>query len=117
MKNEKRRRLPPERHGKTHSVKIGGVPVKIRTGEYKDGSLGEIFIELEKQGDELRVYDAVAIAISIGLQYGVPLEVFENKFRGQRLEPSGITTNKEIPMVASIIDYLAKWLRLKYLCK
>lgn len=111
-----RQKLPTERSGKTHKVVIGGRAVYITTGEYPDGSLGEIFIRLDREGGELRVYDCLAIAVSIGLQYGVPLEEYIKKLRYQQMEPRGVTSNpNEIPMCSSISDYLAKWLELKYL--
>ncbi|MCP4677702.1 MAG: hypothetical protein GY854_19735 [Deltaproteobacteria bacterium] len=110
-----RNRLPDERPGKTHNVTIAGTDIVINTGEYEDGRCGEVFIELKKQGDHMRVYDSVAIAISIALQYGVPLDVFVQKFKHQKLEPSGVTSNEKIPIADSIVDYVAKWLELKYL--
>ena len=98
-----------------HRVTIGGTKVHIRTGEYAGGKLGEVFVTLSKEGSELRVYDAVAIAISIGLQYGVPLEEFVDKFKHQKMEPSGWTSNPAIPHADSIVDYLARWLEIRYL--
>jgi len=109
-------KLKPTREGYVHSVEIDDHKLYIRTGEYDDGTLGELFIALDKEGTELRVYDAVAIAISIGLQYGVPLSDYVDKFEHMQMQPRGFTTNPEIRNAKSIPDYLvAKWLRLKYL--
>lgn len=112
-----RKRLPTERAGITHKVTIGGVDVYVNTGEFDDGTLGEIFVTINKAGGQMRVYDALAIAISVGLQHGVPLETFVNKFKHQRMEPSGVTSSQEIPLADSIVDYLAKWLEQIYLPK
>ncbi len=114
-KSPTRQHLPPERHGTTHTVVIGDRKVKIITGEFGDGSLGEVFIEIGKEGGEMRVYDCFAISISIALQYGVPLEAFTEKFKNQTMEPCGVTDNDDIPLCSSVVDYLAKWLELKYL--
>ncbi len=111
----KRNRLPDERTGLTHRVVIETTKVYIRTGEYPDGSLGEIFITIDKEGSDLRVYDIVAISMSIGLQHGIPLAEYIDKFKLQKMEPRGVTNNPEIPVCSSLADYLARWLELKYL--
>lgn len=111
------RKLPPERKGITHKVIIGGTDVYIRTGEFLDGGLGEVFITVNKEGHELRAYDGVAIAMSIGLQRGVPLKAYVDKFKHQRMEPGGVTSDPKIPMSHSILDYLAHWLEARYLTR
>ena len=110
-----RKRLDTERRSITHSVKIGTCNVVITAGEYDSGQLGEIFIQIAKQGDELRAYDIIATAISIGLQSGVPLKTFVDKFKHVQMEPSGFTNNEKIPIAKSVIDYVARWLEMKYL--
>lgn len=108
-------KLTDVRPGKTVKATIGKTDVYIRTGEFQDGSLGEVFITINKEGDEMRVYDCLAIVISIALQYGVPLSAIVEKLKNQRMEPSGITNNKVIPITHSISDFLARWLEIKYL--
>ena len=113
-----KRRLPEERPGLIHQVAIGGQQVYFRTGEFVNSNgertLGEIFITIDKEGGTLRVYDALGIAISIGLQHGIPIEDFINKFRYLGFEPNGVTSNPKIPLVKSIVDYLARWLQQTY---
>ena len=106
--------LPPERKGRTHRAIIADTKVYIRTGEYLDGKLGEVFISIDKEGSELRLLDAAAICISAGLQRGVPLSAFTSKLRGQRVGTGGITDDEQQPLAASIVDYLAQWLERKY---
>lgn len=110
-----RKRLEDIRPGISHSVNIGGEKLYIQTGEYPDGTLGEIFISLDKAGGQLRVYDVLATCISVGLQSGVPVEVFVDKLQYQRMDPQGVTSNSDIPMVTSISDYIGKWLEKKYI--
>ena len=112
-----RRKLPVTRSGNVHKVAIGGTNVYIRTGEYDNGELGEVFISLDKHGKALRVYDCLAIMISLSLQWGVPLSDIVDKLKGQTMQPNGVTSNPEIPIAKSISDYLARWLELKYLKK
>ena len=107
--------LPVDRNGKTIKVVIKGKNVYLTTGEYEDGTLGEIFIKIGKQGEENAVYDMAAIAISLGLQYGVPLEVFVNKLEHQRMESGGVTSDPDLPIVSSIMDWIAKRLRKDFL--
>ena len=111
----KKHRLLPERPGRTHRVEIDGTKVYVTTGEYEDGTLGEVFIRIDKEGGRLRVYDALAIAISIGLQHGVPLREYVDKLRNLQMEPRGWTRNPEIPSAKSICDYLARFLEARYL--
>ncbi|MDH4129397.1 MAG: vitamin B12-dependent ribonucleotide reductase, partial [Spirochaetota bacterium] len=111
-----RRRLPDERKAITHKFSVGGHEGYITVGMYEDGSPGEIFIVMAKEGSVVSgLMDSFATAISLALQYGVPLEVLTNKFSHARFEPSGWTSNKEIPIAKSIMDYIFRWLDLKFL--
>lgn len=112
----KRRRLPDERQSITHKFSIGGHEGYITVGMYEDGTPGEIFIVMSKEGSTISgVMDAFATAISLALQYGVPLKVLVDKFTHTRFEPSGFTNNKQIPIAKSIMDYIFRWLALKFL--
>jgi ribonucleoside-diphosphate reductase alpha chain len=113
----KRRRLPDRRRGYTQKAVVGGHKVFLRTGEYEDGSLGEIFIDMHKEGAAFRsLMNSFAIAISIGLQHGVPLEKFVDQFLFSRFEPNGIVMgNDRIKMATSIIDYIFRELAINYL--
>lgn len=112
----KRRRLPEERHSITHKFNVGGHEGFITVGLFEDGTPGEVFITMSTAGTFLSgIMDALAISISINLQYGVPLEVIVRNFTNLRFDPSGMTSNKEIPIAKSIIDYLGRWLALKFL--
>ena len=111
-----RRRLPITRPGVTHKFDIAGHEGYIRTGEYEDGSLGEIFVNLGKVGSTIDgVVDAVAIITSIALQWGTPLYDLVSKFSYVRYEPMGITPNPQIRFAYSITDYIFRWLGLRYL--
>ena len=112
-----RRRLPQRRKGYTQKAMVGGHKVYLRTGEYDDGGIGEIFIDMHKEGAAFRsLMNNFAIAISIGLQYGVPLEEFVDAFTFTRFEPSGIVEgNDVIKMSTSIIDYVFRELAVSYL--
>ncbi|HXP29592.1 MAG TPA: vitamin B12-dependent ribonucleotide reductase [Stellaceae bacterium] len=112
-----RRRLPQRRKGYTQKAIVGGHKVYLRTGEYEDGSLAEVFIDMHKEGSAFRsLMNNFAIAISIGLQYGVPLEEFVEAFTFTRFEPSGMVDgNDAIKMATSIIDYLFRELAISYL--
>ncbi len=112
-----RRRLPSRRKGYTQKAVVGGHKVYLRTGEYEDGGLGEVFIDMHKEGAAFRsLMNNFAIAISIGLQYGVPLEEFVEAFTFTRFEPSGIVEgNDAIKMATSILDYLFRELAISYL--
>jgi len=113
----KRRRLPDRRRGYTQKAVVGGHKVFLRTGEYDDGSLGEIFIDMHKEGAAFRsLMNSFAIAISIGLQHGVPLEKFADQFLFSRFEPNGLVMgNERIKMATSIIDYIFRELAINYL--
>ncbi|MCW5698493.1 MAG: vitamin B12-dependent ribonucleotide reductase [Rhodospirillales bacterium] len=116
---EKPRRagLPPRRKGYTQKATVGGHKVYLRTGEYEDGRLGEIFIDMHKEGAAFRsLMNNFAIALSIGLQYGVPLDEFVEAFTFTRFEPSGMVEgNDSIKMATSIIDYIFRELAVSYL--
>ncbi|MFQ5773923.1 MAG: vitamin B12-dependent ribonucleotide reductase [Kiloniellaceae bacterium] len=115
--NARRRRLPQRRKGYTQKAIVGGHKVYLRTGEYEDGSLGEIFIDMHKEGAAFRsLMNNFAIAISIGMQYGVPLEEYVEAFTFTRFDPSGIVEgNDAIKMATSIIDYVFRELAISYL--
>ncbi len=112
-----RRRLPDRRKGYTQKAVVGGHKVYLRTGEYEDGGLGEIFIDMHKEGAAFRsLMNNFAIAISIGLQYGVPLEEFVEAFTFTRFEPSGMVEgNGAIKMATSILDYMFREIAVSYL--
>jgi len=114
-----RRRLPDRRKGYTQKSIVGGHKVYLRTGEYEDGKLGEIFIDMHKEGAAFRaMMNNFAIAISIGLQYGVPLEEFVEAFTFTRFEPSGMVEgNNAIKMSTSILDYIFRELAISYLSR
>ena len=113
----KRRRLPDRRTGYTQKAKINGQSVYIRTGEYENGQLGEIFIDMHREGAAFRsLLNCFAISISLGLQHGVPLEEFVDAFVFTRFEPSGIVSgNSKIKMSTSVIDYIFRELAVTYL--
>ncbi len=113
----KRRRLPDRRHGYTQKAVVGAHKVFLRTGEYQDGTLGEIFVDMHKEGAAFRsLMNSFAIAISIGLQHGVPLEKFADQFLFSRFEPNGMVMgNDRIKMATSIIDYIFRELAITYL--
>ncbi len=113
----KRRRLPDRRTGYTQKAKINGQSVYIRTGEYDNGQLGEIFIDMHREGAAFRsLLNCFAISISLGLQHGVPLEEFVDAFVFTRFEPSGIVSgNDKIKMATSVIDYIFRELAVSYL--
>ncbi len=111
-----RKRLPAKRMGFTQKAKIGGQTVFVRTGEYNDGTLGEIFIDMHKEGASFRsLVNCFAISVSIGLQYGVPLEEFASKFTFTRFEPSGMVNHPNIKSASSIVDYIFRLLAFEYL--
>ena len=113
----KRRQMPGRRKGYTQKARVGGHKVYIRTGEYEDGSLGEIFIDMHREGAAFRsLMNCFAIAISLGLQYGVPLEEFVEAFVFTRFEPNGsVNGHENIKMSTSVIDYIFRELALSYL--
>jgi ribonucleoside-diphosphate reductase alpha chain len=112
-----RRRLPARRKGYTQKALVGGHKVYLRTGEYQDGVLGEIFIDMHKEGAAFRsLMNNFAIAVSIGLQYGVPLEEFVDAFTFTRFDPSGLVDgNDAIRMATSVLDYIFRELAISYL--
>ena len=111
-----RRALPAKRRGFTQKAKINGQALFLRTGEYNDGTLGEIFIDMAKEGATMRsMLNCFAIAISIGLQYGVPLEEYVEKFVFTRFEPSGMVDHPNIKTTTSIIDFMFRSLAYEYL--
>ena len=111
-----RKRLPKSRPARTTSFAVGGAEGYMTAGAYADGALGEVFLKLGKQGSTLAgVMDAFSIAVSIGLQYGVPLETFVEKFTNLRFEPAGMTDDIDIRMAQSMMDYIFRRLALDYL--
>jgi len=111
-----RRRLPPERTAITHKFRVGEQEGYITVGLYEDGKPGEVFIKMAKEGSTLAgLMDSFAIVTSIALQYGVPLKVLVEKFIHTRFEPSGYTDNPKIRFATSVVDYVFRWLALKFL--
>jgi ribonucleoside-diphosphate reductase alpha chain len=111
-----RRKLPDERQSITHKFSIGGHEGYITVGLYEDGTPGEVFITMAKEGSTISgLMDSFATAISYALQYGVPLKFFVDKFSHVRFEPSGWTGNPQIPYAKSIMDYIFRWLGAKFL--
>jgi ribonucleoside-diphosphate reductase alpha chain len=110
-------RLPRKRHGFTQEARVGGHKIYLRTGEYLDGTLGEIFIDLHKEGAAFRsIMNCFAMAVSIGLQYGVPLETFVEQYTFTRFEPQGMVEGHDnVKMATSIVDYLFRVLGIEYL--
>jgi adenosylcobalamin-dependent ribonucleoside-diphosphate reductase len=113
----RRRRMPRERQSLTHKFSIGGHEGYITAGKYEDGTVGEIFLtDIGKEGSTLRgMMNSFATAISIALQYGVPLATLVEKFSYMRFEPEGMTTNPEIPFAKSMPDYIMRWLASRFL--
>jgi len=111
-----RRKLPDERHAFTHKFSVGGHEGYLTVGLYEDGQPGEIFITMAKEGSTVSgLMDSFATAISLALQYGVPLKVLCDKFSHTRFEPSGWSTNPDIGYAKSLMDYIFRWLALKFL--
>jgi len=111
-----RRRLPKKRPSQTISFTVGGAEGYLHAGSYPDDGLGEIFVKLGKQGSTLAgVMDAFSMSISVGLQYGIPLEFYVSKFQNLRFEPAGMTDDPDIRMATSVVDYLFRRLALDYL--
>ena len=110
-----RRRLSDERQSITHKLSLGGTDAYLHVGLHDDGTPGELFVNIAKAGSTLHgLVDMCATSVSVGLQHGVPLATFIDKFKGMRFEPSGFTGNKEIPRADSLADYLAKWLEARF---
>ena len=111
----KRVRLPDERQAVTHKFSIGGHEGYLTIGLYPNGKPGEMFISMAKEGSVVSgLMDSFATSVSIMLQYGVPLKVLINKFCHARFEPSGFTSNSEIPIAKSVMDYIFRWMDLKF---
>jgi ribonucleoside-diphosphate reductase alpha chain len=111
-----REKLPAERNSITHKFVVGGHEGYITVGMYDDGRPGEIFIKMSKEGSTLSgVMDGLALSMSIGLQYGVPLKALVDKLINTRFEPSGFTSNAQIRMVTSVLDYIGRWLGGKFI--
>ncbi|OGJ57982.1 ribonucleoside-diphosphate reductase, adenosylcobalamin-dependent [Candidatus Peribacteria bacterium RIFCSPHIGHO2_01_FULL_55_13] len=114
----RRRKLPDERLSLTHKFSVAGHEGYIHVGMYEDGTPGEMFVKMSKEGSTLSgVMDTLALSLSMNLQYGVPLEVLCEKLVGAKFDPAGMTMNKEIPMVKSLMDYMGRWMALKFLSK
>ncbi len=113
-----RHRLPLTRNAIVHKFRVGGVEGYIIVGLYADGSPGEVFLHISKEGSTLSgVMDCFAILLSLALQSGIPLAVLVSKFRRTRFAPDGFTTDREIPMATSLIDYLFAWLERRFLSR
>ncbi len=111
-----RKKLPDERRSITHKFNVAGHEGYITVGLFEDGKPGEIFLRMSKEGSTISgLMDSFATAISLTLQYGVPLEALVNKFTHMRFEPSGFTKNPEIPIAKSLVDYMFRWLGSKFL--
>ena len=111
-----RRKLPDERRAITHKFEIAGHEGYITVGLYEDGTPGEIFLVMAKEGSTISGFaDAFAQAISYALQYGVPLQVLVDKFSHVRFEPSGMTHNPQVRFAKSIVDYVFRWMATKFL--
>jgi ribonucleoside-diphosphate reductase alpha chain len=111
-----RKQLPAKRHGYTFKAKVGGQPLFVRTGEYPDGTLGEVFVDMAKEGATMRsLMNSFAIAVSVGLQYGVPLDEYVDKFTFTRFEPSGVVEHPNIKQATSVLDFMFRLLAYEYL--
>jgi ribonucleoside-diphosphate reductase alpha chain len=111
-----RRHLPAERAALTHKFAVGGHEGYITVGLFEDGTPGELFITMSKEGSTISgLMDTIATSISLALQYGVPLRVLVNRFSHMRFEPSGFTGNPNIPMAKSVVDYIFRWLGQKFI--
>jgi ribonucleoside-diphosphate reductase alpha chain len=111
-----RRRLSDERHSLTHQFTVGGQEGYVTVGLYEDGLPGEMFIRMAKEGSTVSgLMDSFATAVSLALQYGVPLQVLSDKFSHTRFEPSGWSGNPKIGYAKSLMDYLFRWLELRFL--
>jgi ribonucleoside-diphosphate reductase alpha chain len=110
-----RRKLPDERQSITHKFDIQGHEGYITVGLFEDGLPGEIFVKMAKEGSTISgMMDSFAIMVSLALQYGVPLEALVSKFAHVRFEPSGYTSNPEIPIAKSVVDYIFRWMASKF---
>jgi len=110
-----RNKLKDERASFTHKFSVGGHDGYVTVGLYEDGTPGEIFVRMAKEGSSIAgLMDSFATAVSLALQHGVPLQILVDKFKGTRFEPSGFTGNQEIPIATSIMDYLFRWLSIRF---
>ena len=111
----KRKRLQDTHASITHKFVVDTYSGYLTVGLYSDGSPGEIFISASKQGSTISgLLDSFGIAVSMGLQFGIPLDVFIEKFKHARFEPSGFTRNQDIRLAKSIVDYIARWLEIEF---
>lgn len=116
IERPRRERLPDTRQSLTHKFNIGGHKGYITVGLFPDGRPGELFVTMAKEGSTIGgLMDTIGTSVSIGLQYGVPIEVFVRKFEHNRFEPSGFTKNPDIPMAKSVVDYLFRWLGMQFI--
>lgn len=114
--DDSRRRLPRRRHGTTTSFEVGGTEFYMTANAQPDGQLGEVFAKFGKEGSTTAgLMDLLSIAISLGLQHGVPVETFVAKFKDMRFEPLGMTDDPDLPEVSSVGDYLARRIALDWL--
>lgn len=113
---EERRKLPRERQSITKKFRVAEWDGYIICGLYEDGTLGEVFLQMDRMGDTVtNALDATMMAVSIGLQYNVPLETYVRKYRGGRFEPSGLTDDADIRTCSSLLDFIFRWLEIKFL--
>ena len=111
-----RRRLPDTRESLTHKFNVAGHEGYLIVGLYEDGTPGELFITMAKEGSTIGgLMDSLGTAISVALQYGVPVQSLVTKFAHQRFEPMGITTNSDIPFAKSLVDYIFRWLGIQFI--
>jgi len=111
-----RRHLPDERRSVTHKFRVGEQEGYVTVGLYEEGQPGEIFVNISKEGSTIRgLMDAVAMLTSVALQYGVPLQNLVDKFRGVHFEPAGMTTNPQVPIATSLVDYIFRWLEARFI--
>jgi ribonucleoside-diphosphate reductase alpha chain len=111
-----RRRMPDTRASVTHKFQLGGVEGYLHIGEYPDGTPGELFVHVNKEGSTVGgLMDAWAICFSMALQYGVPLRKLVDKFRGVKFDPAGFTPNADVPSATSLVDYVVRWMEIRYL--
>src|SRR5579859_1452389 len=112
----RRRRLPDERRAVTHHFSIGGHEGYLTVGLFEDGTVGEVFIKMSKEGSTVSgLMDAFATSVSLALQYGVPLKILCEKFSHMRFEPSGWSGDPDIGFAKSIMDYIFRWLDMRFL--
>ena len=110
-----RHRLPGERASITHKFAIAGHEGYITVGLYKDGTPGELFIRMAKEGSTISgLMDSFAMAVSLALQHGVPIKLLCDKFQHTRFDPSGFTGNPEIPIAKSVMDYIFRWFEIRF---